>query len=106
HPRRDSCSGAIRQGVTSMSHDLASPRKIERRTFLKGAGAATVTALTIGFELGGSPRAQALAAAAPATPTSAPFAPNAFVRIGADNSITIIAKHIEIGQGSYTGLGT
>ena len=89
-----------------MSNDLASPRKIERRTFLKGAGAATVTALTIGFELSGSQRAQALAAAAPATPTTAPFAPNAFVRIGADDSITIIAKHIEMGQGSYTGLAT
>ncbi len=42
----------------------------------------------------------------PAADTAAPFAPNAFVRIGADNSITIISKHIEMGQGSYTGLAT
>jgi isoquinoline 1-oxidoreductase beta subunit len=85
-----------------MSSDIASPRRIERRAFLKGAGAATVTALTIGFEWAGSTaRAQA-----PAAPATAPFAPNAFVRIGTDNSITIIAKHIEMGQGSYTGLAT
>ena len=41
-----------------------------------------------------------------AAPGAPPFAPNAFVRIGADNSITIISKHIEMGQGSYTGLAT
>jgi isoquinoline 1-oxidoreductase beta subunit len=86
-----------------MSKQVASAQRIERRAFLKGAGAATVTALTIGFEWSGSTRrAQALAAPA----GSAPFAPNAFVRIGADDSITIIAKHIEMGQGSYTGLAT
>ena len=85
-----------------MSNDISSPPRIERRAFLKGAGAATVTALTIGFEWSGSQRAQALA-----TPDSfAPFAPNAFVRIGTDHSITIISKHIEMGQGSYTGLAT
>ena len=86
-----------------MSNDISSPRRLERRDFLKGAGAATVTALTIGFEWSGSTRrAQALTA----RDSLAPFAPNAFVRIAADNSITIIAKHIEMGQGSYTGLAT
>lgn len=34
------------------------------------------------------------------------FAPNAFVRIGADDTVTIIAKHLEMGQGAYTGLAT
>jgi isoquinoline 1-oxidoreductase subunit beta len=34
------------------------------------------------------------------------FEPNAFVRIGADNSVTVIAKHLEMGQGTYTGLAT
>ena len=33
-----------------------------------------------------------------------PFAPNAFVRIGTDDSITIIANHSEMGQGVYTSL--
>ena len=30
--------------------------------------------------------------------------PNAFVRIGADNTVTVIVKHLEMGQGTYTGL--
>jgi isoquinoline 1-oxidoreductase beta subunit len=75
-----------------------------RRSFLKGAGAATVSALTIGFEWTGSTRRAVALAGAPAA--QAPFAPNAFVRIGSDNSIIIISKHIEMGQGSYTGLAT
>jgi isoquinoline 1-oxidoreductase beta subunit len=37
---------------------------------------------------------------------AAPFEPNAFVRIGADDTVTVIAKHLEMGQGSYTGLAT
>jgi isoquinoline 1-oxidoreductase beta subunit len=86
-----------------MNNSHFSPTRAARREFLKGAGAA-VAALTIGFEWPGAARpAFALAGAAPA---SAPFAPNAFVRIGSDNSITIISKHIEMGQGAYTGLAT
>ena len=34
------------------------------------------------------------------------FTPNAFVRIGADNTVTVIVKHLEMGQGTYTGLPT
>ncbi len=34
------------------------------------------------------------------------FAPNAFVRIDADNTVTVIVKHLEMGQGTYTGLPT
>jgi isoquinoline 1-oxidoreductase subunit beta len=60
-------------------------------------------ALTIGFEWIGSARR---AGAAAATASGAPFAPNAFLRIGADNSVTVIAKHLEMGQGAYTGIAT
>jgi len=35
-----------------------------------------------------------------------PFAPNAFVRLDPDGTVTIIAKHLEMGQGTYTGLST
>ena len=34
------------------------------------------------------------------------LAPNAFVRIAPDNTVTIIAKHVEFGQGAHTGLAT
>ena len=72
-----------------------------RREFLKAAGSATTMALTIGFEWLGPTRR---AAAAGASPTV--FAPNAFLRIGADGSVTVIAKHVEMGQGAYTGIAT
>jgi isoquinoline 1-oxidoreductase subunit beta len=34
------------------------------------------------------------------------FEANAFVRIGSDNTITVVSKHLEMGQGSFTGLAT
>src|SRR5215470_253812 len=34
------------------------------------------------------------------------FAPNAFVSIGADDTVTVLVKHIEFGQGPFTGLAT
>ena len=34
------------------------------------------------------------------------FAPNAFVRIGPDDIVTVIIKHLDIGQGVTTGLST
>jgi isoquinoline 1-oxidoreductase subunit beta len=34
------------------------------------------------------------------------FAPNAFVRIAEDSTVTVLSKHTEMGQGSYTGLAT
>lgn len=36
----------------------------------------------------------------------ADFEPNAFVRIGIDDRVTVIIKHLEMGQGTYTGLAT
>jgi isoquinoline 1-oxidoreductase beta subunit len=63
-----------------------------RRDFLKASGA-----LVLGFSLPEKVFAQA------AKPV---FSPNAFVRIGADNTVTVIVKHLEMGQGTYTGLPT
>src|SRR6202789_3308268 len=73
-----------------------------RRDFLKTAGTASMVALTIGFEWAATGRR----AVAAVPPPGAPFAPNAFLRIGSDNSVTVIAKHLEMGQGSYTGIAT
>jgi isoquinoline 1-oxidoreductase beta subunit len=68
-----------------------------RRDLLK-AGAA----LTIGFYLpAGTGRATSIPPA-----MGAAFEPNAFVRIGADDTVTVISKHLEMGQGAYTGLAT
>jgi len=35
-----------------------------------------------------------------------PLEPNAFVRIDPDGTVTVLSKHLEMGQGSYTGLAT
>jgi isoquinoline 1-oxidoreductase beta subunit len=35
-----------------------------------------------------------------------PYDPNFFLKIGADNSVTVISKHFEMGQGVTTGLAT
>jgi isoquinoline 1-oxidoreductase subunit beta len=85
-----------------MSRASSVSPKATRRAFLKGAGTAGALALTIGFEWAGTMRRAAMAAPA----AGAAFAPNAFLRIGADNSVTVIAKHLEMGQGSYTGIAT
>ncbi|MGA2344144.1 MAG: molybdopterin cofactor-binding domain-containing protein, partial [Steroidobacteraceae bacterium] len=79
------------------------PQRPTRRAFLKSTGTAALAALTIGFEWSGSARR---AAAAAGTAAGATFAPNAFLRVGADNSVTVIAKHVELGQGAYTGIAT
>ncbi len=70
---------------------------LSRRRFLHGAGG-----LTLGFCIPGLAAAAAAVAKAP----TASFAANAFLRIGADNSVIVIAKHLEMGQGSHTGLAT
>jgi len=84
-----------------MTQSLFAAVRPTRREFLKTAGSVTTVALTIGFEWLGPSRRAAAVVAGPAI-----FAPNAFLRIGADNSVTIIAKHVELGQGAYTGIAT
>jgi isoquinoline 1-oxidoreductase beta subunit len=79
-------------------------RRSTRRTFLKNAGT-VAAALTIGFEWPGSAR-RAFAASAVLPAAGGTFTPNAFLRIGSDNSVTVIAKHVEMGQGAYTGIAT
>lgn len=70
-----------------------------RRNFLKGSAA---VGLVIGFSLPLGRRA----AAAAATESAAAFAPNAFLRIAPDSTVTVVCKHIEFGQGPYTGIAT
>ncbi len=72
---------------------------VTRRGFLKAGGA-----LSAGLVLGVHVPASAQSGAA--AKGGAAFEPNAFVRIGADNTVTVISKHLEMGQGSYTGLAT
>jgi len=68
---------------------------ISRRSFLQGA-----SGLALGLYLGPS-----FAAEEHAAPPVA-ITPHAFIRIGTDNSVTVISKHLEMGQGVFTGLAT
>ncbi len=65
---------------------------VSRRDFFRQSGA-LVLAVTFG-------PVNAQTAAKPV------FEPNAFVKIGADSTVTVIVKHLEMGQGTYTGLPT
>ena len=69
---------------------------VSRRGFLQG-GAAASGALMIGFVLPGC------AALEPARP-AATVMPNSWVRIGADNRVTILCARSEMGQGVYTAM--
>jgi isoquinoline 1-oxidoreductase beta subunit len=68
-----------------------------RRQFLKLSVAAS-GGLLVGFYL------PALSSKAAAEESPNVFMPNAFVRIGTDERITVIVNHSEMGQGVYTSL--
>ena len=76
---------------------------LSRRSMLKGAAG-----LVIGLHLPlDAAKAQSGAAQAFTPDTgAAAFAPNAFLRIAADDTVTVLIKHIEFGQGPFTGLAT
>jgi isoquinoline 1-oxidoreductase beta subunit len=71
-----------------------------RRSFLKGAGSFGA-ALALGVYVPLAPNAHVASAQ-----SSAIFDPNVFLRIGADNTVTVLSKHSEMGQGVTTGLAT
>ncbi len=74
-----------------------------RRAFLAGA-----SGLLISVALPVKSRAQSGAESilGGAGDNKAVFAPNAFIRVSPDNLVTVLIKHIEFGQGPWTGLAT
>ncbi|MFI4868049.1 MAG: molybdopterin cofactor-binding domain-containing protein [Steroidobacterales bacterium] len=77
-----------------------SAKRPSRRQFLRQAGGLTLSFyLAPQLSLGAAQRAAG-------TDSTAVFAPNAFVRIAADNTVTVVSKHLEMGQGTFTGLAT
>ena len=69
-----------------------------RRAFLQTGAAAAGGALLVGFHvpdaIGG--RSQ--------HPAGGPFAPNAFIRIDRQGTVTLIMPQVEMGQGIYTAI--
>ncbi|MEZ0191589.1 molybdopterin cofactor-binding domain-containing protein [Ralstonia solanacearum] len=85
-----------------MTHNSARIENASRRNFLNGA-----MGLTLAIYLPGAGAAAGTGKAGGGTAAALePFEPNAFVRVGADSTVTVISKHIEMGQGAYTGLAT
>src|ERR1700682_4511051 len=75
---------------------------VSRRVFLQSAGA---TGLVIGFGWLAPMDADAALPGVEGAATG-PLAPNAFVRVGTENLVTVICKHHEMGQGNTTGLAS
>jgi len=75
------------------AHDI----QLSRRALLQGLGGFTVTVmLPMGF-----------GRAAAQTPNGPPpVDPAAFVHVATDDTVTVLIKHIEMGQGPFTGLAT
>ena len=78
---------------------LSQAENLSRRTFLR-ASAAAGGGLLLGFALPGPARI----ATAAETPSAELFAPNAFIRIGREGSVTLVMPYVEMGQGTYTSI--
>src|SRR5437879_8299595 len=79
--------------------DIMNASTPSRRSFLRGA-AASLGMFALGSWLPPFGRAMAQG------PAAGPFDPNIFLQIAADNTVTLISKHFEMGQGITTGLAT
>lgn len=95
------------EGNTAYSKQDEKSANVNRRDFLKfmvmgGAG------LTLGVSLN-AVSAETSASDKTSADGSLPngvFEPNAFIRINTDNTVDVIIKHLEMGQGTFTGLST
>ena len=96
-------TSSLQNIFTPDSSPLALPLpETSRRAFLKiagGSGAGLVLGLAPLPDMGAAAQAGESAA-------STGLAPNPFVRIAPDNTVTVIIKHLDKGQGAATGLAT
>jgi isoquinoline 1-oxidoreductase subunit beta len=75
-----------------------------RRRFLEGMGGLALSIYAGAALAARGPAARGSADNKPGA--AANFEPNAFVRIASDSTVTAVSKHLEMGQGTYTGLAT
>jgi isoquinoline 1-oxidoreductase beta subunit len=78
-----------------------SPLSPSRRTFLRHT--ASIGAFTLAASI---PLGTARAQTSKPIPWLPPYDPNVFLQIRSDNTVTLISKHSELGQGITTGLAT
>lgn len=82
---------------------MKAPLDVSRRRFL-AAGAVLGGGLVIGFSVPSMRRLADGAVDDAMAAEPAPWTPNAFLRIGADDSVTVLLAHSEMGQGVWTSL--
>ena len=80
---------------------LRSPMPINRRHFLQVVGLSSA-----GFMIGCTPADNGLGAQVSGSTESGSTDMGPFIRIGTDNTVTVIIKHLDKGQGVTTGLPT
>jgi isoquinoline 1-oxidoreductase beta subunit len=93
------CEPLAQAAQASAGEPSSEAESISRRTFLK-ASTATGGGLLLSIAFPGAARLASAAAAS----TADDFAPSAFLRIGRDGRITLIACQVEMGQGTYTSM--
>ncbi len=93
---------ALLDSALDMPAPAAAEGGLTRRSVLAGV-ASTGLLVAVGGLL---PRSAQAAMPGAEGAAAGPLAPNAFVRVGTDNLVTIICKHHEMGQGNTTGLAS
>jgi len=78
---------------------------VSRRVFLQST-TAMGAGLTLGLWLDDAAAQMSGPGRAEGANVAGTFAPNAFLRIARDNTVTVLCKHLEMGQGVFTGLPT
>ncbi|MEO6566147.1 MAG: xanthine dehydrogenase family protein molybdopterin-binding subunit [Casimicrobiaceae bacterium] len=81
------------------------PGTVSRRVFLQSTSALGA-GLTLGLWLDDAAAQMSGPGRAEGANVAGTFAPNAFLRIARDNTVTVLCKHLEMGQGVFTGLPT
>jgi isoquinoline 1-oxidoreductase subunit beta len=86
-----------------MNFRIENVLQTSRRGFLKGSAGLALAVVAPGMAHAGTGAGPGIAGS---SMVDGDFSPNAFLRIGTDNSVTVVSKHLEMGQGVYTGLAT
>jgi isoquinoline 1-oxidoreductase subunit beta len=86
-------------------NNVAPPKQFTRRSFLQGVGGIGA-GLIVSVHVEEAAAQSSGAAAAMRTDASSGPVFNGFVRVAPDNTVTVLIKHLEMGQGPYTGLAT
>lgn len=97
--RSESCFASFANSLRGASIRAVQSPTVPAVDFTRRAALAAGGVILLGLAL---PAGRARAGAG----TAAPADPNAFIRLAADDSVTLVIKHVEMGQGIATGLAT